>query len=180
MNRAAIRAEIESITPLDATESLHRSDALAWIDSGAELCRRAKPATPPKHLVSYVVVTDGGQMVLVDHKNAELWLPPGGHVEPEEHPRITAQRELEEELSLTCAHPISQPLFITCTETVGHTAGHVDVTLWYVILAKREQRIQVDGSEFDAARWFAFEDIPRRRTDPHLMRFIEKFTAAPR
>ena len=49
--RSAIREEVASIEPFDAIERAHLEDALAWIDSGVELCRTRKPATPPKHLV---------------------------------------------------------------------------------------------------------------------------------
>src|SRR4029453_6632750 len=76
--RKAIREEIASIKPFDALECAHREDALAWIDSGVELCRTQKPATPPKHLVSYFVLVDHDHVLLVDHKNARLWLPTGG------------------------------------------------------------------------------------------------------
>ena len=44
-------------------------------------------------------VTDGG-VLLVNHINAGLWLPPGGHVEPDEHPAQTASREALEELGI--------------------------------------------------------------------------------
>ena len=90
--RYSIRGEVASIKPLDEVERIHQADALAWIDSGAPLCRTAKPATPPKHLVSYFAVVDEDNILLVDHKSAQLWLPPGGHVEPGEHPRETVKR----------------------------------------------------------------------------------------
>ena len=96
--RQNIRNELCSIAPLDELERRHIAEALAWIDSGAELCRLAKPATPPQHLVSYFVVVDDGHVLLVDHRNAQLWLPSGGHVEAGEHPRETVVRELQEEL----------------------------------------------------------------------------------
>lgn len=124
--RAAIRREVVSIQSFDEQEEIHRADALAWIDSGAPLFRTAKPATPPRHLVSYFVVIDGREILLVDHRSAELWLPPGGHVEPGEHPRNTVLRELREELGFDAAHTIAEPLMITCTTTVGLTAGHTD------------------------------------------------------
>ena len=92
--RAVVRSELEAIEPFDAIEREHLSDALAWVESGAELCRIAKPATPPKHLVSYFAVVDGPHILLADHRNARLWLPAGGHVEPSEHPRATVEREL--------------------------------------------------------------------------------------
>lgn len=175
--RALIRDEVEHIRPLDALERAHRKEVLAWIDSDAELCRRHKPATPPKHLVSYVVVTNGSHLLLVDHKNAQLWLPTGGHVEPGEHPRTTAARELKEELGLEMAHPMGAPRFLTCAETVGPGSGHMDVSLWYVAHAELGQPLKFDGNEFESVRWFKFADIPHGRTDPHLPRFLEKFTA---
>jgi len=174
MHRQHIRSEITSIAPLDALEAQHQLDALAWVDSGAELIRTAKPATPPQHLVSYFAVIDGTHILLVDHKNAQLWLPAGGHVEPHEHPRATVSRELFEELGFAAAHTIGAPLMITCTETVGLTAGHTDVSLWYLVQAPRTQAIRFDAGEFNGVRWFAFADIPLARSDPHMGRFIEK------
>ena len=172
--RAQIRNELMAITPLDAMEREHLADALTWVDSGAELCRIAKPATPPKHLVSYFAVVDAGHVLLVDHKNAQLWLPAGGHVEPGEHPRATVLRELDEELGITATHAIDAPLMVTSTMTVGLTAGHTDVSLWYVVHADRAQPIRFDENEFHSIRWFAFAEAPLHRSDTHLGRFIKK------
>jgi len=178
--RQLIRSEIEAIVPLDGLEAAHRADALVWVDSGAPLCRTAKPATPPKHLVSYFAVVDGNGMLLVDHRNAELWLPAGGHVEPGEHPRATVVRELQEELGLTAAHDIGPPLMITSATTVGQTAGHTDVSLWYVVRAERAQPTSYDEGEFKAVRWFDFDAVPHERSDPHLRRFLKKLVAHDR
>ncbi len=172
--RNQIRDEVISITPFDAMERDDISRCLAWIDSGVDLCRKAKPATPPMHLVSYFVVVDDEHVLLVDHKNAQLWLPPGGHVEQGEHPRVAVQRELEEELGFVALHPIEAPLFVTITTTVGLTAGHTDVSLWYIVRASRHQNFKFDGGEFEDARWFSFKEIPLERTDPHMKRFIAK------
>ena len=176
--RQQIREELLAITPMDACEREHIADALAWIDSGAELCRLAKPATPPKHLVAYVAVVDGDHILLVDHRNAMLWLPVGGHVEPGEHPRLTAVRELHEELAVTPAHELAAPLMVTCTTTVGHTAGHVDVSFWYVAHVPRRQALRFNNDEFNDARWFAFADVPQGRTDPHMARFLAKLASS--
>jgi 8-oxo-dGTP diphosphatase len=177
MKRAAIRREVASIQPFDAQEEIHRIDALAWIDSGSPLFRTAKPATPPKHLVSYFAVVDGDEILLVDHKSAQLWLPPGGHVEPEEHPRETVERELLEELGFAAGHEIAEPLMVTCTTTVGLTSGHIDVSLWYVVTAARTQRMNYDEHEFAGIRWFRFSDVPLHRSDPHLARFLAKLSS---
>lgn len=178
--RAAIRSELEAISPLDALEVQHRSEALAWIDSGAPLFRTAKPATPPQHLVSYFAVVNGERILLVDHRNAQLWLPPGGHVEEGEHPRDTVVREVREELGFAPAHEIAAPLMVTCTETVGLTSGHTDVSLWYVVNAAEGQTMTYDEQEFAGIRWFEFSDAPFHRSDPHLARFIRKLRSVQR
>ena len=177
--RHAVRNELTAIEPLDALEREHLADALAWVDSGAELFRLAKPATPPKHLVSYFAVIDADHILLVDHKNAQLWLPTGGHVEPGEHPRTTVARELEEELGIATAQTIEAPLMVTCNKTAGLTAGHIDVCLWYVVHASRSQKLQYDESEFNTVRWFPFSAVPLQRSDPHLGRFITKLGYNP-
>jgi 8-oxo-dGTP diphosphatase len=174
MMQTAIRREVASIRPFDAQEAAHQADALVWIDSGAPLCRTAKPATPPRHLVSYFAVVDGREILLVDHKQAQLWLPPGGHVEPDEHPRETVKREMIEELGFAAVHDIAEPLMITCTTTVGITSGHIDVSLWYVVTAARTQHIIYDDHEFAGIRWFRYADVPLHRSDPHLARFLAK------
>lgn len=63
--RTRIRNEILSIAPIDAIEAAHIADALAWVDSGAEVFRIAKPSTPPKHLVAYFALVDDGHILLV-------------------------------------------------------------------------------------------------------------------
>ena len=172
--RQQIRQEISSIAPFDALERDDISNCLAWVDSGVALCRVAKPATPPIHLVAYFAVVDDGHVLLVDHRNAQLWLPTGGHVDPGEHPRVTVARELQEELGFAAPHAIAAPLFVTVTTTVGLTAGHTDVSLWYVVRASRQQHITFDEREFKGIRWFPFDQVPWQRSDPQLRRFLSK------
>ena len=172
--RSRIRQEIERIQPLDELERATREDVLAWIDSGVEICRLEKPAVPPKHLIAYFAVVDGDHVLLVDHINAELWLPTGGHVEPGEHPRETALREAEEELSISGEFLIDDPLFLTTTETVGKTAGHIDVSIWYALRGDRLANLAFDASEFHQIQWFHKNDVPLGRTDRHMARFLQK------
>lgn len=178
--RTLIREEVASIEPFDALERAHLEDAIAWIDSGVELCRTQKPATPPKHLISYFVLVDHDHVLLVDHKNAQLWLPSGGHVEPGEHPRATVARELREELGLDLSDPPDAPQMLTISKTVGLTAGHTDVSLWYVINTDRRLTLEFDREEFHSVRWFHFSEAPLSRSDPHLERFLEKLSLTSR
>ena len=172
--RDQILSEVESITPFDQVESQTKAGTLSWIRSGAELCRLRKPAIPDKHLVSYFPVLDGEYILLVDHINAELWLPTGGHVETGEHPRETVMRESMEELSIVAEFIFDTPVLITATQTVGTTAGHTDVSLWYALRGDRRTNLEFDESEFRAIRWFHKHEISKIKTDPELGRFVSK------
>jgi 8-oxo-dGTP diphosphatase len=174
-----VKSELSAIRPLDDLERAHLEDALAWVDSGVPLYRVQKPAIPPKHLVSYFAVIDGDYVLLVDHRNAQLWLPTGGHVEPDEDPRATVVREIHEELGLVVGiDSVGPPVMVTVTDTVGLTRGHTDVSLWYAVRATRDTALSYDPGEFLSVRWFHFSEVPLGRSDPHMGRFLEKLRAA--
>jgi 8-oxo-dGTP diphosphatase len=187
-DRAAIRQEIAAVNPGDDVEKRCQQDVLAWVDSGAALCRTRKPATPDKHLVSYFVVVDSSQhaVLLVDHRKAQLWLPTGGHVEPGEHPRITVRREASEELGVEARFVKSsegRPVLLTSTVTVGLTAGHTDVSLWYAVEGDADAEVRYDAEEFRAVRWFDFDELAATdptNLDPNMGRFMIKLAALMR
>ncbi|MBK2126246.1 NUDIX hydrolase, partial [Fangia hongkongensis] len=156
----------------------HLHDTISWVESGEQIFRIRKPNHPNKHLVSYFVVFDETckKVLLVDHRNAELWLPSGGHVELNEDPADTVKRECQEELKTEAIFWHETPIFITQTLTVGKTAGHIDVSLWYVIKGSIKIDYQYDRDEFLDIQWFDLNNIPYERTDPHMKRFINKFT----
>ena len=174
--RTAIETLVRSIDPFDREETQCIQETLEWISSGAPLFRVQKPDIPAKHLVSYFLVFDEVRMkvLLVDHKKAQLWLPTGGHVEPNEHPKETVSRECAEELGIEADFWRETPLFITSTVTVGLTAGHTDVSLWYVLRGDSQASYAYDREEFNGVGWFALDTIPYDHSDPGMKRFIEK------
>jgi len=103
-----------------------------------------------------------------------LWLPSGGHVEVDEDPKETVKREYQEDLSVKADFWQETPLFLTSTLTVGLTAGHTDVSLWYILKGNSKSSYAFDKEEFNATKWFSLEEIPFSQSDPHMERFIEK------
>ena len=175
--REMIRELIAAIAPYDSLEREQVEDAAVWIDSGVEIFRIEKPDVPPKHLVSYFVLLDNDKLLLIDHKKAQLWLPPGGHVEKNEHPTDTVKREIQEELSLNADFIVEVPFFITQNKTVNTDAGHTDVSLWYLLRGNSEEVIHYDIGEFNGYRWFSFEEIESMGSSifhPDLGRFMGK------
>jgi 8-oxo-dGTP pyrophosphatase MutT (NUDIX family) len=176
---SAVAELVASIAPADALEERHRAGTLDWLASTDDVFRRVKPATPPRHLVSYVVPVDPGDggVLLAAHRNAGLWLPPGGHVEPGEHPADTAARELTEELGVPGDRAVREPVFLSVTRTVGVDAGHTDVSLWFVAAVGRDEPLAPDDGEFAEVRWWSRAELAAAdpvRFDPHLARFLGK------
>lgn len=179
-----IQAAVQAISPHDELERQHIEDVVTWINSGVNIFRVAKPDKPPKHLVSYFVLIDPEHksMLLADHVKAQLWLPSGGHVEPDEDPTEAVRREAREELSKEAVFLRNNqaPFFVTVTKTVGLTAGHTDVSLWYVLRGSVHEFIDFDRREFNDIEWFTFDEILEADPvifDPHLQRFTRKLQA---
>ncbi|MDO9379159.1 MAG: NUDIX domain-containing protein [Nocardioidaceae bacterium] len=161
--------------PIDAVGREHRDAVLAWLASTDDVFRRVRPAVPPRHLVSYVVVTDPARsrFWLVDHRLAGRALPPGGHVEVDEDPRAAAARELHEELGLHAA-VAPFPVLTTLTTTVGPDP-HEDVSLWFVAEVPDDASPTVDATEHDGGRWWSRAEVaaaPPGALDPHFTRFV--------
>jgi len=178
-----VHDQVSAIDPFDATEAAHRSEVLGWLERTDDIYRGAKPATPERHLVSYTCVMDpaDGSSLLVDHINAGLHLPPGGHVEPEEDSVDTARREVLEELGLAAEFPDSPPFpsFVTVQMAGGVDGGHTDVSLWFVLVGRRDMELRPDPDEFHGVRWWApaeLRDAHPAAFDPNLFRFLSKVT----
>ncbi len=177
---AAAAVLIEGIVPVDAVEAHHQNLASSWIASTSDIFRRVKPRTPDPHLVSYAVLVDRQRrrILLGEHRLAGLWLPPGGHVEPGEHPVQTVRREAHEELGID-VEPLdgdTAPCFITWTMTRGPDP-HTDVSLWFLLRGDLNQSLRWDRGEFASVQWWSVDELrtaPAHQFDPHQARFLNK------
>lgn len=183
--RTKISDLLRQVSPFDQVETAHIKDALDWIASGVEIFRIEKPARPLKHLVSYAVLVDTKEkkILLLDHKNALKKLPSGGHIDINEMPLAAAEREIEEELGIESklAFQLEVPFFVTVTETVGLTPGHIDVSLWYVFAGDAAATIKSHTEEFkkefNGYHWLSFDEIiarPIGEFDENMHRFVLK------
>jgi 8-oxo-dGTP pyrophosphatase MutT (NUDIX family) len=180
-----VAALVAAIEPCDDTERAHQADVLAWLASTPDVYRRVRPATPPRHLVSYAVLADprDGSVFLVDHRLAGRWLPPGGHVEPFEEPAVTAEREAREELGIEADFSVAgrRPVFVTVTRTTGPDS-HTDVSLWYLLAGRPGMPVVLDPREFAGGRWWTrpqLDSADPALFDPNMSRFLAKVRGQP-
>ena len=183
MNREQLHTLVATITPHDERENRDQQDALDWIASDALLYRIQKPDIPPKHLVSYFAIIDpkSKKILLQDHLLAKLWLPAGGHVEPDEDPAEAALRECKEELGFAATFlGERKPHFITVTTTNGQ-GEHTDVSLWYVLEASEDTPLVIEPDKFANVKWWSLDEVlksPLELFDPSMHRFIRKIQEA--
>jgi 8-oxo-dGTP diphosphatase len=178
--RSIISQIVSSIEPFDTIEEEQIGFVLKWIASGDEIFRISKPADPDIHLVSYFALLspEENKILLVDHKKANLWLPPGGHIEPGEHPKEAVKREIQEELGIEATFLIDPPLFLTISRTTedSHFSSHTDVSLWYVLKGSSDWHLDFDKEEFNEIKWFDLNKIPFELSDPNMDRFLKKLS----
>lgn len=175
---------IEGIEPTDDLEQRHLDDARAWLSATTDVFRRTvSPVAPSKHLVSYFLLVDAddGAFLLGDHRKSGLWLPSGGHVEPDEDPVQTVRRECVEELGVEANfndRTGEQPVFVTVTKTRSSRPDqHTDVSLWFVLAHSRDEALQPDPREYRSVRWWTmkeFRDADPESFDPHQGRLLGK------
>lgn len=136
---------------------------LRWqIDQGHRLDQRT---TFPGHLTTSAVVLspDHRQTLLIDHVTIGRWLQPGGHYEPADAFYLSAQREAEEETSVTglALHPWHQgqdlPFVIDSHDVPGKPSRkeppHVHHDLQYLFIADPALPLTAQLEEVHAAQW---------------------------
>ena len=129
---------------------------------------------------SAVVLDDADRVLLVHHNKLNLWLYPGGHVDPNEDPAQAALREVAEETGIT-ATVIGEPAFthaavrshptpwaiIEMDVTDSRHGQHRHIDLVYVCRAT-SGTLTAQVEEVGGARWVAVADIPSLSTPTEL------------
>lgn len=111
-------------------------------------------------------VVSAGRTLLLLHRKLAKWLPPGGHIEPNELPHIAALREVREEAGLAvelvstarqlgAVTILPQPHYLLL-EVIE--PGHEHIDLIYFAHAPHDEVVHAPR-EVTAARWFSWDDL---------------------
>lgn len=128
------------------------------------ITRDPKPIDPgrTRDFTVAVFVVHGTRVLLHYHAKLERWLPPGGHIEPNELPDDAAVREVMEETGVTCVliagtrmqyddpalpRQLSTPAGIQL-ERIGPNHEHIDL-IYFATGVPAEPREKVGWFELD-------------------------------
>lgn len=119
-----------------------------------------------------IVYRPDGDLLLVRHEGVDMWVLPGGEIQPEEEFREAAERELSEEAGVEASYDglaILNRISIVCSE---HEMWGV-LPIFAARAETTEPAIDDPDGEISAARWFA-ELPPDTRDREQLLAWRER------
>lgn len=125
-----------------------------------------------RHFTATVYIFDSEKVLLHRHAKLGKWLPPGGHVEPDETPPDAARREAKEETGLDIIFLEQENLKVVAYNAISFErpyfcllehvpatpkqGAHQHMDMIYLALAANKDQFDQIPKEF---RWFGFDDL---------------------
>ena len=145
-----------------------------------------------KHFTASVYILDEEHILLIFHPKLKKWLPPGGHIKPNESPVEAAKREVKEEVGLEItliqeehiwinhwnAKSFARP-FLCLTEEIPatkHEEAHQHLDLIY--LATTNDPKSATPCPDHPMKWFSLEEIEALESDVEIFAETQEVIAA--
>jgi 8-oxo-dGTP pyrophosphatase MutT (NUDIX family) len=133
---------------------------------------------PIRELAVAVFVVHEDRVLLLLHPKLGRWLPPGGHVEPNELPDDAAVREVEEETGVRIrlvgrrGVPVEDPLQLVVpagvqVERIRPGVEHIDF-VYFAVPLSGGHAVSDECSAAVRADWYALEDLGRLGVDDEI------------
>lgn len=139
-----------------------------------------------RQFTSTVYVIDEGKVLLIFHKKLSKWLPPGGHLDPNETPPEAAIREVFEETGLHIelikqenvwvdhfnAKSFERPYLCLLEEIPAYKDQKAHQHLDFIYLGKVIGGTLIENKkETDGIRWFEIDEVEALESDVEI--FLE-------
>ena len=162
-----VLAALAAHQPLDDVEA---ASIVAFTQHVADvIARGADPfdqTTDPVHITGSAIVVGSRGTVLLHHRRLDMWLQPGGHIDPGETPWAAARREAIEETGLDLDLYEGRVELVHVDVHPGGR-GHTHLDLRYLLSGDDADPSPPEG-ESQQVHWFDWPSAIERAGDPRL------------
>jgi 8-oxo-dGTP pyrophosphatase MutT (NUDIX family) len=139
-----------------------------------------------RHLTATAVILDRDRVLLLWHRKLQMWLPPGGHIEPNEDPEQAVRREVLEEVGMEVrivsderpTHPavatVPPPYTIQVEDIPEGPSDpqHQHIDLIYVCVPG-DMTESPETAEYEDWRWVPIDEVAALDIPPELPSLVE-------
>src|SRR5277367_1569279 len=113
-----------------------------------------------RHFTATGIVLHQDSVLLIEHAKLGWWMPPGGHIDPDEDPVQAVLREVREETGLDCQ--------IIAPQVFAHDAvQHIDC-IYVLRPAADPTALTAQEEEVTGLRWVPMDQVADLPTPPEL------------
>ena len=138
-----------------------------------------------RHFTATGIVLHDGSVLLVEHAKLKWWMPPGGHLDPDEDPVQAVLREVTEETGLACevvattpfehdaVEVLPAPFTILVEDIPERLTAHQHIDCIYVLRpAADPMAVSAKEDEVTGVRWVPVDQVGTLPTPPELPALI--------
>ncbi|NYZ79654.1 NUDIX domain-containing protein [Candidatus Micrarchaeota archaeon] len=132
-------------------------------------------------VVAGLIISDN-KVLLIHHRKLDRWIPPGGHIDPNETPDGALRREIKEELGMeieilnrndiALGGNIVEQLAVPFYANV-HSVGDHDHCCFFYLCKPKTETMEINERELKDFKWFTLEQLNDERV-PSDVRNISK------
>lgn len=142
-----------------------------------------------RHFTASVYIIEDNQVLLIYHKKLKKWLPPGGHIDPNESPAEAAVREALEETGIEVtlikqeniwinesnARSFERPYLCLIEEIPAHGNHpyHQHLDMVYLGTPSGGNETQ-NHHETDGLKWFTLEEVEQLQEEVEIFKETKK------
>ncbi len=176
-----LRDWLAAMPALDDRLRAYRARMLQLLESGESALARSSYS--PGHFTAsaFVLSPDGRELLLIHHSKLNLWLQPGGHIEPTDEDALAgARREVLEETGLECDVVGAGRIFDIDIHSIparGEAPEHEHFDVRFLLAAKGFEHCA--SSDAVSARWVPLNDVAGVQSDESVLRAVRKLATVP-